>query len=216
MIRLTIAVAGLVGFTLGPFAYQLSVRNEDPADFGTLTQKLDSIAICPPDWRVTEGEYEFSEDWRRRLDLHHHRNAQIVTDSGRRMDVLLMLSATGEQLYHTPDICYAAQGCKIRGEVVSLPLKEPQDSNIRVVSVGFPQTVGEAVRTAAFGYWVDSQWYSPPQSNILNRMGREPFLLKVQVLMDDAVTSDPRARSELDEYLAFLGQQLRSQQFDAT
>jgi hypothetical protein len=50
---------------------------------------------------------------------------------------------------------------------------------------------------------------SPPQSTILNQLGREPFLLKVQILIEAAKPTDEEAKHEISQYFSYLGRQFQ-------
>lgn len=211
MFRLVIALTGVALLTLAPVGYKFALHSREPADFTALTAKLAQISLNPDGWTQTEDIYEFDDHWRSRLGLHHHRSAQLLSPDGRRLTVLLMLSETGEQLFHTPDICYAAIGCEIEGDVASVPLSEPAKGDVRVVSVTFKQVGSSQTNTVAFGYWVGSEWVSPAPSNILNTLGREPFLLKIQVLFENAKPDEAETQQMLHAYFGFLGEQLQQQ-----
>ncbi len=124
------------------------------------------------------------------------------------MTVLVMLSETGEQLYHTPEACYAAHGCEIRDDVETLKLQGEAKGEVRAVQVMFREFAGELSRTAAYAFWVSPNWTSPPRASILNQMGREPFLLKVQLLLEDAKPGEAQTQQLINQYLEFLAKQL--------
>lgn len=209
MIRLLVAVIAAALLTLAPKAYQLSLTAREPADFPSLRAALDNLRLDPEGWSLTDASFDLDQQWWERLGLHHAWSVDLVSPQGRRIHVLLMLSETGEQLQHSPDVCYAAHGCEVRGDVVRIPLAATGSGEILAVQVVFDQLVDGDERVAAYGYWADSQWKSPPKTSILNELGREPFLLKLQLLVDDAKPNDPKSRQEIDGYLAFLGEQLR-------
>jgi hypothetical protein len=214
MIRLAIALVGISVFTLGPPVYKLRLSQQEPVDFPALASKLDQIELSPEGWTSTETDYEFDDHWRSRLGLHHHRAVTLVSPGGQRLTVLVMLSETGEQFSHTPDICYAAHGCEIQGGVVELPLAGAGKGEVRAVQVAFKSIGGAQVNTAAYGYWVSTKWRCPPKSSIRNQLGREPYLLKVQVLVDNKPVDHEETREVVDTYFDFLASQFAQLQDD--
>lgn len=209
MLRLIAALLGTSLLTLGPAGYRYSLQNRETVDFSVLAAKLDAVVLHPPGWESTEDIYEFDDHWRSRLDLHHHRSAALSSPTGQRLSILVMLSETGEQLYHTPDVCYAAIGCEIRGDVELIPLNGSSDGDVRAVEVVFNQIGTSSSSTVAYGYWLGSGWLSPAKHNILNVLGRQPFLLKVQVLVDHAALDEEATQQILNEYFDFLSEQFR-------
>ena len=207
MTRLLAATVGMIVLTLIPTGFERLIRR-DPADFGLLVAQLDEIHLCPENWQLREGTFEFNDYWRKKLGLHSHRTVVLTTPEGVRLTVLVMLSQTGEQLFHTPSICYEAHGCDVRGDETPMVLEG--DGEARAVEVVFNEFADETPRTAVFAYWVSPQWTAPPRSSIRNQLGMEPFLLKVQILVEDAKPSDARARAVINEYFWFLGEQLRA------
>ena len=211
MLRHLIAFMSMLLLTFAPAAYKMSLFHRVKVDFVSLANRLDNVTLEPIGWRSSTNAYKFDDEWKIRLGLRHHRSVELVSPAGRRHVVLIMLSETGEQLYHTPDVCYEAHGCEVNGEVLSFPIPKSGDGNIRAVKVNF-KSIGDAgFGTVAYGYWVDSKWYSPPQQNILNKMGRQPYLLKIQIIMENQAAEDSATLEHLEEYLVFLADQFRGQ-----
>jgi hypothetical protein len=206
--RLLIAVVGMMVLTLAPTAYRLALGRTEPADFAKIARRLDQVSLCPENWQMQDAIYEFGDPWRERLGLYDHRTVVLTTPEGNQLTVLLMLSETGEQLYHTPEICYAAHGCEIRGDVETLNLSGDTAGMVRLVQVMFREFAGELSRTAAYAYWVSPNWTSPPQNSIRSQMGREPFLLKIQLLLENAEPNDEQTQKIIKDYLEFLANQL--------
>ena len=211
MFRYLIAFASMFFLTFAPAAYKFTLLRRNNVDFIALSHRLDNISLEPNGWKSSNAPFEFDNEWKARLGLRHHRSIQLVSPTGRRQVVLLMLSETGEQLFHTPDVCYQAHGCDVSGEVLSFPIPKSGEGNIRAVKVKFSAIGDVASGIAAYGYWVDSKWYSPPQQNILNLMGRQPYLLKIQIILENQATDDPATLESLEEYLLFLAEQFRKQ-----
>ena len=208
MTRLLPASVGMIVLTLIPTGYERLIRR-DPADFGQLVAQLDEIHLCPDQWQLREGTFEFNDYWRERLGLHAHRTVVLTTPEGVQLTVLVMLSETGEQLFHTPAICYEAHGCDVRGDEIPLRLEGDTEGETRAVEVVFDEFADDTPRTAVFAYWLSPQWTAPPRSSIRNQLGLEPFLIKVQILLEDAKPSDAGVRAVINEYFRFLGEQLR-------
>lgn len=208
--RFFIALASMLVLTLGPFAYQVSLRNPTKVDFRSLTENLDLLVLEPTGWQSADAPFEFGDDWKDRLGLRHHRAVQLTSPEGRRQTVLLMLSETGEQLYHTPEICYHSHGCAVRGESVPMPIPKSVGGTIRAVEVSLKRLDETAYATVAYGYWVEKTWLSPPQTTILNEMGRQPYLLKIQIMLEGQKVDEPGTLPMLESYLDFLSEQLRA------
>lgn len=207
MTRLVLATTGMFVLTLLPAGFELLSQRE-PADFPKLVSQLNEVSLCPENWQVREGSFEFDEYWRERLDLHDHRSVVLTTPHGVRMTVLVMLSETGEQLYHTPSICYEAQGCDVRGDEIAMSLGESK-GQVRAVEVVFNELADDTPRTAVFAYWVSPRWMSPPQSSILNQLGWEPFLLKAQILIEGVEPADEEAERLISQYFSYLSEQFQ-------
>ncbi len=106
-----------------PTAYQASLSSRPKANFDLLTRKIERLNIRPENWKARELEYGFGQEWRSRLGLQYHRAATLVAPDGQTVTVLLMLSENGEQLFHTPAVCYAAHGCDLVGEATQFALE---------------------------------------------------------------------------------------------
>ena len=210
-ILVPIALIGFVVLTLAPTVYRYSLESREPADFAALEARLAKIDFAPPGWKAETAAFDLSEEWQERLGMKYHRSEELANDDGGRMHVLMMLSENGEQLMHTPDICYAAVGCEVRGDVASVPL-DGAGGDMRTVHVVFDQLTGGDSRVVAFGYWSDGEWISPSPTNINNVMGRDSFLLKFQILIDGDQPDDAKLARRLDEYLQYLGKQLQEQE----
>lgn len=208
MIRLLIATAGMVVLTLIPTGFERLIRR-DPADFAQLVSQLDELRLCPEDWQLQKGTFEFNDFWRERLGLHAYRTVVLTNPEGVQLTVLVMLSETGEQLFHTPAICYEAHGCDVRGDEVPMRLEPGVGGEARAVEVVFDRFADDTPRTAVFAYWVTPQWTAPPRSAVRSQLGSQPFLLKVQILVEDATPSDVETSDLIEEYFSFLGDQLR-------
>lgn len=206
--QIPVAIVVLLVLSFAPNLYEYSLENRETADFEALSEKLQKVRFAPDGWKSNAGEFDLSDEWIERLGIHDHRAENVVDDQGRQFHVLVMLSESGEQLIHTPDVCYAAVGCEVRGEVVRLPVGD-DNGDIRAVQVIFDRLTGGDSRVVAFGYWSESEWTSPPPATILNQMSRDPYLLKIQILADHDQPDDAEFRKDLDQYLAFLSGQLR-------
>ena len=206
-VAFAIALVGFVILTFAPTAYRWSLASREPADFVGLSQRLSEIELAPPGWTAQPAAFDLTEEWTERLGMKLHRSEEMVDGEGRRMHVLMMLSETGEQLMHTPDVCYAAVGCEIQGDVVSLPL-ERAGGDIRVVGIQFDRLTESDNRVVAYGYWAEGEWTSPSPARINNQLGRQLYLLKFQILIDRERADDQELTGELDDYLQFLGSQL--------
>ena len=207
MIRLLVATVGMIVLTFLPTGFERLIRR-DPADFAQLVSQLDEVRLCPENWQLREGTYEFNDFWRKRLGLHTYRTVVLTNPEGVQLTVLVMLSETGEQLYHTPAICYEAHGCDVRGEEMAMSLGKSK-GQVRAVEVVFNEFTDDTTRTAVFAYWVSPRWMSPPQSSILNQLGREPFLLKAQILIEGAKPTDEEAKAVISRYFLYLGEQFQ-------
>lgn len=208
MARLFIASAGLIVLTFLPTGFKSWIRHE-PAEFPRLVSQLNEVSLCPKDWQLREGNFEFNDFWRKRLELHAYRTAVLTNPEGVHLTVLIMLSETGEQLFHTPAICYEAHGCEIQGDEIPVRLKEEPQGEARAVEVVFNRFADDTPRTAVFAYWVSPHWIAPPRSSVRNQLGNQPFLLKVQILVEDAKPSDAETKDTIREYFSFLAEQLQ-------
>lgn len=208
MARLLIASVGVLLLTFLPTGFERLVRRS-PADFPRLVSKLDQVSLCPEGWQLSDGEFEFSDFWRERLGLHHHRAVVLTTPEGVRLTVLVMLSETGEQLFHTPAVCYEAHGCDVRGGEMAIGLEGETAGEARAVEVVFNEFADDTPRTAVFAYWISPGWRAPPKSMVRKQLGLEPFLLKVQILVEDAKPSEDRTKAVINEYFSFLATQFR-------
>lgn len=207
-VLILIAVVGFVALTLAPTAYRFSLESRDPADFPALTEKLAEIDFAPPGWNSEPGTLDLTDEWKERLGMKYDRSEELVSENGERMHVLMMLSENGEQLMHTPDVCYAAVGCEVRGDVASVTLPQAE-GDMRTVQIEFDRLTGGDSRVVAFGYWSDGQWISPSPTIINNVLGRETYLVKFQILIDGDRPDDAELVGRLDDYLEFLAKQLK-------
>ena len=96
MIRLLVATVGMIVLTFLPTGFERLIRR-DPADFAQLVSQLDEVRLCPENWQLREGTYEFNDFWRKRLGLHAYRTVVLTNPKGVQLTVLVMLSETGEQ-----------------------------------------------------------------------------------------------------------------------
>ena len=209
MIRLLVATVGMIVLTFLPTGFERLIRR-DPADFAQLVSQLDEVRLCPENWQLREGTYEFNDFWRERLGLHAYRTVVLTNPKGVQLTVLVMLSETGEQLFHTPAICYEAHGCEIRGDEIPVLLGGENQGESRAVEVVFDRFADDTPRTAVFAYWVAPRWIAPARSSVRSQLGSQPFLLKVQILVEDATPSDVETKAVIGEYFSFLGEQLRA------
>ena len=209
MPRWLIACAGVIVLTWLPVEFQKRIR-QDPADFPELVKQLKQVNLCPQGWQLREGEYEFNDYWRQRLGLHDYRTVLLKEPTGTELTVLVMLSETGEQLFHTPSVCYEAQGCETRGEESPIVVNTGNvEGETRAVEVIFDEFVDSTPKTAVFSYWTADGWVAPPRSAVRDQLGLQPYLLKIQLLVEDARPSDEQVIDLINEYFAFLGREFR-------
>ena len=97
-----------------------------------------------------------------------------------------------------------------RGKSVSLPIPKSIGGTVRAVEVSLKRLDETAYATVAYGYWVETTWLSPPQATILNEMGRRPYLLKIQVMLEGQKVDEPETLPMLESYLDFLSEQLKA------
>jgi hypothetical protein len=93
--------------------------------------------------------------------------------------------------------------------VVSLDLQGEADGEARAVQVIFRQLAGELGRTAVYAYWVSPSWKSPSPTSITNHLGQRPYLLKIQILLDDTEPEGEQTLAILSQYLGYLAKQLK-------
>jgi len=210
--RRNFAIISLVVLTGIPVGHQYILRNRPLADYNALVKQLDQVSLVPEGWSGADSVFEFDDQWRGRLNLKHHYSMQTTSPKGDRINILLMLSGNGEQLYHTPEICYAAHGCRVEGRPIGKLLTQPDLGDFRVVEVKFPGFGEVSSGVAAYSYWAGGRWSSPTRSNITNTLGREPFLLKLVLMLENQSLEGEETSQVLDFYLTFLGKQL--QEFD--
>lgn len=204
-----LAVISLVAITIVPVGYQYTLRNRPLANYDALVKQLELLNLVPEGWSGAAGAFEFDEQWRGRLNLKYYYSMQTISPKEDRINILLTLSGNGEQLYHTPDVCYAAHGCRVEGQSIGKVLTHSELGNFRVVEVIFPSFSEASSGVAAYTYWVNERWSSPPQSNITNSLGREPFLLKLQLMLENHTLEAEETSQILEFYLSFLGKQLK-------
>ncbi|QDS96108.1 hypothetical protein FF011L_49150 [Roseimaritima multifibrata] len=204
-----IALIGFAVLTIGPAGFKYALSNRTPVDYGTLSAELEKVSLVPDGWEGADHGYEFDEDWKQRLELVDNWSLQVTSPAGQRILVLLMLSETGEQLYHNPEVCYAAQGCEVRGDTLVAEMTDPGLGEFRAVEIEFPGFGDVPHGVATWAFWMGDQWVSPAKSGITNQLGRARYLLKVQLMVENTRIASPTATKDIDSYLEFLANQLR-------
>jgi len=204
-----IAVIAFAVLTIGPIGFKYALSNRAPVDFGAIATEIEKVSFVPDGWEGADHAYELGDDWKQRLGLADYWSMQVTSPSGQRILVLLMLSETGEQIYHDPEVCYAAHGCEVRGNVLVTGMNDSALGEFRAVEIEFPGFGDVPHGVASWAYWMGDQWISPAKAGITNRIGRARYLLKVQLMVENTRIASPTTTKDIDNYLAFLANQLK-------
>ena len=150
-------------------------------------------------WRCAVDEHPLSQAVCHELGLEEHFHRRYIhAESGKRLDILLMVGPPGRLVRHPPEVCYTNRAHQKVGETSPLEVtsqsKQHQFKLLRFQRLALPWQEDFSV---AYAYATKNGDWTTPHSPRLT-FGAAPVLYKLQVLTE---TTDQDAMEDVHDFL---------------
>ncbi len=148
-------------------------------------------------WTNTEDERPLADAVCRELGLEDHFHREYVhTETGERLNVLLMVGPPGRLVRHPPDVCYANRANQPIGEARSLQVRgNSQQNQFKLLHFKRLSQAMQSEFWVAHAYSSDTGTWSAPTSPRM-AFGGAPLLYKLQVLSETSDFGEQEATAD--------------------
>lgn len=198
LIALALTIAG--AFVEGAY----SGRWGTPPDLSAAATSIESLPDVIGDWNHIEDGDRLTKSISNELGLIDHVNRVYEhTETGQRVQLLLMVGRPGPLVRHPPTVCYANRAHKQLGDprwIFATDERDPESDRFQLLTYRPARASGEERFYVAYSHSVGGRWDTPDLPRL--EYGGSPALFKAQTLLN--VNTDRDEAPALEELTKFL------------